>query len=106
VVDQHRLLALAQTLWPAAGRAVDQTGEALGVEALDGIAQRLSLDASGPRRFRPAHAIKRVGDRQQAQSCPPTRLPLGVLPELSGCGHVTPDLDGARHRLLPGPGRQ
>lgn len=53
---------LAQPLRPAAGRAVDQTGEALGFGVLDGIAQRQWLDASGPRRLRPAHVIEGVGN--------------------------------------------
>jgi hypothetical protein len=102
MVDQHGLLGLAQPLGPASVRTVDQPRQALGVEAHDGVAQRLTLDPRRPRGLGPAHPIQSVGDGQHAPSGPPPGLLLGQPPQLRRRRHIRSDRQPAcRHRHLP-----
>lgn len=57
VGDQRGLLAVNQHLGPSPVGTVDQTCQCLGVEANNGIAQRLALKAGRPRRLRPSKAL-------------------------------------------------
>lgn len=78
------LLSLAQPFGPAAPRPVVQALGTFGVEAQDGVVQRLPLHSGQPRRFSPRHAVERIGQRQQSQTGAMIPLARGALAQLSG----------------------
>jgi hypothetical protein len=59
-----------------------QAVRSLGIEALDGIVQGLTLHAGQPRRLGPGHTLKRIGNRQKSQDSPGIPLAGSALAQV------------------------
>ena len=81
---ERRLLTRAELLRPTGTRAVMQTVRSLGIEALDGIVQGLTLHTGQPSGFGPGHAFQGIGDGQQPQAGPGIPLTSSPLAQV-GC---------------------
>jgi hypothetical protein len=77
-------------------RPVVKAGEPFGIEALDGIAQRLVRHAGQPRRLWPLVAIQLVGNREHAHRRPPIVLRARCRPKLLSA-QFRQDLDRPAH---------
>jgi hypothetical protein len=82
VGPERGLLPRAELLRAAGPGPVMQTIRSLGIEALDGIVQGLTLHASQPCRLGPGHPLKRIGNRQEAQDSPGIPLAGSALAQV------------------------
>jgi hypothetical protein len=80
------LLTGAELLRTTGTMAVMQTGRSLGIEALDGIVQSLTLHASQAGGLRSGHALESIGNRQQPQAG--RGVPLAGSPRAQTCWRV------------------
>jgi hypothetical protein len=80
------LLSRAELLRTTGTMAVMQTGRSLGIEALDGIVQSLTLHASQAGGLRSGHALESIGNRQQPQAG--RGVPLAGSPRAQTCWRV------------------
>jgi hypothetical protein len=101
-VDQDSLLPLGETLRSTTVRAVHPSCQSLRVEAQNSVTERLPLDPGRSRRIGPAHAFKRIGQRQHALRGSAAWLLFGQPPQLRRTRHVRSDRQPSRRhgRLL------
>jgi len=99
-IDQNSLLGLAQPLRPVTLGPIHEPGDPFGVEALDGVAQGLALDAGCARGLSPAHALHRVGDGQEPKRRASPALLLCHAAQLCRRLQVRSDRDRSSHRSL------
>ena len=80
---ERGLLTRAELFRATGPGPVMQTIRSLGIEALDGIVQGLTLHASQPRRLGPGHALERIGNRQEPQDSPGIPLAGSALAQVA-----------------------
>jgi hypothetical protein len=93
---EGRLLTLIECTRAAGAGPVPQALDALGIVAVDPVAEGLPGHAGEPCRFLPRQAVKRVGEREQASADAPVALAASEAAQLcrvavgadrQGCGH-------------------
>jgi hypothetical protein len=99
-VDEHGLLGLAQPLAAVAFGPIDEPGDPLCVEALDGVAQGLALNPSRSRGLSPAHPVQGVGNGQKSQGGTSPALLFRHAAQIRRCPQVRSDRHRSSHRSL------